>query len=253
MDYDIQKASMLKRISAWILDLILLCVLATGCIWLVACVVDYDGHSTALEGYYSQYETQYNTSFSYTEEEVSALPEEEQAAYQAACEALMKDSAAIQEYNIVIQLTLLMVCIGIFLATLILEFFIPMFLRNGQTVGKKVFGLAVMRTNGVRIGNTSLFIRAILGKYAIETMMPVFLVIMIFLGLIGIGGTIVLFALLFIQLGLLIATSTNSTIHDKLADTVAVDMASQMIFETGEDRLAYEKRIAAEKAQRQSY
>lgn len=253
MIYDIQKGSLLKRISAWFLDAILLCVLAAGCIWAVSGIVNYDAHSMAMENYYTQYETEYNTSFSYNSQQLLELTEEELARYEAACEAMANDAQVIATYNMVLQLTLLMACIGIFLAKLILEFFVPMALKNGQTIGKKVFGLGVMRSNGLRLGNTSLFIRAVLGKYAIETMVPVFIVIMWLLGLVGIGGTAVLLALSAIQLGMLVATATNSLIHDKLADTVVVDLASQMIFETEEDRQAYIDRIAAEKDERRAY
>ena len=37
-------------------------------------------------------------------------------------------------------------------------------------------------------------------------------------------------------------TRTNSCIHDRLAMTVVVDMASQMIFETPEDLLEFKKK-----------
>ena len=40
---------------------------------------------------------------------------------------------------------------------------------------------------------------------------------------------------------------------DKLANTVTVDLASQMIFNTEEDLIAYKQKIAAEKAAKQSY
>ena len=40
---------------------------------------------------------------------------------------------------------------------------------------------------------------------------------------------------------------------DKLANTVTVDVASQMIFKTHEDMIAYKQKIAAEKAAAQTY
>lgn len=253
MNYDIQKASLLKRISAWVLDAILLSVLATGCIWVVSNIANYDEHGDRLQAYYTQYETEYNTSFDYTSEEYAALTAEEQAAYDKAYQAMISDEAVMDTFYMVMQLTVMMVCIGFFMAKLILEFLIPLWLRNGQTVGKKIFGLAVMRTDGVRIGGVSLFIRSILGKYAIETMIPVFVVMMWMLGIAGLGGTVVVLILMAVQLGMLIATHTNALIHDKLADTVVVDMASQMIFESQQDRLDYQKRIAAEKADQRPY
>lgn len=253
MVYDLQKASLLKRISAWVLDAILLSVLAVGFAWVVSDIVQFDEHSAQLEAYYNQYATEYGTSFDYTHGEYLALSEVERAAYDAAYEAMIADEDVIYTYNLVLQLTLLLISLGVFLAVLVLEFIIPLWLRNGQTVGKKIFGLAVMRTNGVKIGGVSMFIRAILGKYAVETMIPVFIVTMWLLSIIGFEGTIVLVILLLAQVILLITTNTNSLIHDKLSDSVVVDMSSQMIFASEAARLEYQQRIAAENANRQSY
>ena len=72
----------------------------------------------------------------------------------------------------------------------------------------------------------------------------------------GSGGWIaitVIGILLIVQVVLMVKSGTNSLIHDKLADTVTVDMASQMIFATEEDLLDYKKKVAAEKAERQTY
>lgn len=251
--FDIQKAGLLKRVSAWILDLILLVILSAGFAWIISDVVGYDAKSTQLEAYYTQYETEYNTSFTYTPEEYEAMTEEQKANYDAAYKALLEDQNVIDLYNMVIRLTIVILSIGILLSTLVLEFAIPLWLRNGQTVGKKIFGLAVMRTNSVRVNGVCMFIRSILGKYTIETMIPVLIVTMWMLNLAGMGMTVVLVGLLLAQLVVVIVTSNNALIHDLLADTVVVDLASQMIFQSEEDRLAYQQREAAEKAERQFY
>ena len=51
----------------------------------------------------------------------------------------------------------------------------------------------------------------------------------------------------------MISTPTNSLIHDLLANTVVVDYASQMIFETREDMIHYKEKIHAEMAAKQEY
>lgn len=257
MNYDLQKASLLKRFSAWLLDAILLCVLATGCIWAVSDIVNLNRHTDQLNAYYEQYEAEYNISFNITREAYDAMTQEEREAYDAALEdatrAMNEDEDVMQTFSVIVQLLLLVCSIGIFLARLILDFLIPLWLRNGQTLGKKVFGLAVMRTNGVRLGSVSLFIRAILGKYTIGTMIPIFVLIMSMTGILGTMGTLMLFVLLGAQIILMITTVTNSMIHDKLSDTVVVDLSSQLIFDSPEELLAYQQRIAAEKAERQTY
>jgi uncharacterized RDD family membrane protein YckC len=76
---------------------------------------------------------------------------------------------------------------------------------------------------------------------------------MIFYGMIGLLGTIILGLLLLLQLILLLATKRNAVIHDLLADTVVVDFASQMIYDTEEDLIAAKKQAAAEKANKTRY
>ena len=110
-----------------------------------------------------------------------------------------------------------------------------------------------MRSNGVRISHVSLFIRAILGKYAIETMIPVYLVMMIFMNTIGIVGPIVIIAIILLELILIISTSNNQLIHCILSDTVVVDYASQRIFDSEEELLEYKKREARERVERDPY
>ena len=52
-------------------------------------------------------------------------------------------------------------------------------------------------------------------------------------------GTATLLLLLVLQIGVMVKTQTNSSIHDLLSDTMVVDLVSQRIFETEEERVAY--------------
>lgn len=54
--FDLQKASMLKRASAWLLDVILLSVLATGFALLLSAAFGYDNYNDNLQRYYTEYE-----------------------------------------------------------------------------------------------------------------------------------------------------------------------------------------------------
>ena len=84
-------------------------------------------------------------------------------------------------------------------------------------------------------------------------MVPAAIIILSLLGSAGIAGPTVLLLILVLQIGLIIGTKTNSAIHDVLAYTVAVDLASQMIFESAEQMLEYKKKIHAEAADRAQY
>ena len=160
---------------------------------------------------------------------------------------------AMKAYGVVSQLMVLTLSLSLFFAFLIWEFIIPLFLHNGTTVGKKIFGLCVMRTNCVKINGVSLFIRAILGKYTIETMIPAYLIMMVFMGSIGIVAPIVVCGILVFQLILLFSTKKNQLIHCILSDTCVVDYASQMIYENEEALLEAMKMDGKEKAQNDPY
>lgn len=249
MIYDLQKASVLKRASAWLLDAILLLVLACGFGMVLSSVLNFDHYTDTLNACYEKYEKEYDIDF----EDYSNLTEEEQARYDAADAALQKDEEAQKAYNMVVYLSLTILTFSILLSYLALEFGVPLLFGNGQTVGKKVFGIALMRIDGVKLSVLSLFVRSILGKFTIETMIPVLIFMMMLLGAIGVVGPLVLFAILVLQIALVVVTKTNSAIHDQMAATVAVDLSSQMIFDSPEALMDYKKRIHAEQVKRETY
>ncbi len=253
MIYDLQRASMWKRISAWLLDAILLCVVATAMALLLSSVLNYDSYSQQLDARYAHYEAEYGVSRDVTQAEVDAMSPDELAAMEAASLALSEDAEAMYAYTMMLQLIILIVSIAILLAYLVLEFFVPLAFRNGQTVGKKVFGIGVMRQDGVRVNGICMFIRTVLGKYAIETMIPVMMALMLFFGSVGEIGWVIVGVILILQIFFLATTRERCLIHDKLATTVAVDLASQMIFSSTEDLIAYKQKVAAEKAANQVY
>lgn len=253
MRFDLQKASLGKRLPAWMLDAILLVILATAVAALLSFAFGYDGHVQKLQAAYEKYEKLYGIDFDLSQDEIAKLSEEQKDVYEQAFEAMNKDSEAIHAYSMVLNLALVMLSLSILIPYVLLEFLVPLWFGNGQTIGKKIFGIALMRTDGVRVTTFMMFVRTILGKYTLETMIPVLIVTMMLFGMVGIVGTIVLALLLFIQLGLLLANRTRSVIHDLFACTVVVDLASQMMFDTPEALLEYQKRIHAEEATDSDY
>lgn len=252
---DIQVASTWKRISALLLDLILLAILATGFGYLVSRIVSYDEKAQVVQSYIDQYEKEYeeryHISFSISEEDFEKLSEEEKATYNKAQEelsaALESDEAAQAAYRLVMTLTVLIVSIGIFFAFLVLEFAVPLLFRDGRTVGKFVFSLCLVRENGVRVSPPQLFIRAILGKYAIETMIPAYIIIMMLFGAISsLIAIVFICVILFLQVILMSVTKYNQSLHDMLAGTVCADRESQKIFESAEALAEYKEQIALE-------
>lgn len=253
MEQELQKASLWKRIAAGIFDLILIAILATGFGWLLSTALHYDGYNDTLEAAYAKYESQYGVTFQITQEEYEAFDQVARQAYDDAYAALIADNEAMHAYNMAVNLMLLITTGAILLALILLCFVVPLLLGNGQTVGKKIFSLCLMRTDGVKVNNLQLFTRAVLGQFAVETMIPAYVIFMIFWGTVDLFGLLLIAALLIAQCVIMATTKTNSLLHDLMAGTVVVDFGSQRIFRTTEDLIAHKKQVAADRAARQSY
>lgn len=252
MIYDIQKASMMKRFSAWLLDIILFMVVVTGCMYGWAYVFDPTPHIEELSGIMESYEQQFGGSLDMTEEAFNKLSAEEQEearqVSQKINEALNKDEKALKLLEMIATYIFAMISLSILCAHLLLEFLIPLFLKNGQTLGKKCFGIALMRKDGVKVTPLMMFVRSILGKSTVETMLPAMLLVLAMLGA-GMLTTYLCFGLLIAQVIVPLWTANKTAIHDLIACTVAVDMSSQMIFDTPEQMEAYKARVDAEYSQ----
>lgn len=253
MAHELQTANLWKRIAAWLFDGILLGVLAVAFGVLLSALLGYDSYSETFDRAYAGYEAQYGITFEISQTEYEALPEARRENYDAAYTALIGDQEAMNAYGKMMSLTPTILSIGIFAAVVLWEFVIPLWLGNGRTLGKKIFGLCLVRVDGVRMNTLQLFTRSILGKYAVEIMIPVLIVLMIFWGTMGVMGTVVLLALTVGQCVSVLVTRSNSAIHDLMAGTAVVDYASQTIFRTTEDLVAYQKKLAAERAAREPY
>jgi uncharacterized RDD family membrane protein YckC len=236
-----------------LLDFILLVVLATGVGMVVSAITGFDTYNDALGQRQAQYEQQYGVSFDLSQSEFAELTEEEQKKLTDAYDELAKDPDFIYNYNMVINLSLTIVSTSLLVAYLALEFVVPLLFGNGQTVGKKIFGIAVMKLSGIKVDAVSLFVRTLLGKFTFETMIPLLLLLMMLWGAIGMVGPLVIGAILVTEIVFMITSHTNAMIHDKLAQTVAVDMQSQMIFASEAELLAYKAKAHEEMVKKQSY
>lgn len=250
---DLQKANPWKRISAYLFDMILLVILIVGIAFLLSSILGYDTQSDKMEALSQKYATLYGVDLDISVEDYNALSPEEHARYDAATEAFAADAEANYLYSLLINLTLIITTFSILIACLILEFAVPLLFGNGQTLGKKIFGIGVMRADGVRVTSLLVFIRTVLGKFTVETMIPVLLAISVYFGVLDIVGVIVILGILVLQIALILSSRTRSAIHDMISGTVTVDIASQMIFETREEMLEYRKKLHAERAEKAAY
>ena len=250
---------MWKRISAFLCEIILLCIVAVGIALLLSTILGVDAQQSKMISICAQYTDQYKLnefmtdselkdalSLTMTEERFNALTEKQQTTFQEATKALYSDKDYLHAYGMVNQLILIVITFSLLISHLLLEFVVPLLFKNGQTVGKKVFGVAVMRMDGVKVSPLFLLVRTVLGKYAVETMIPVFVLLSFVLGTASIVTIVLLFLLIIAQIILLIFTQARTPLHDMLAGTVTVDFASQMIFNSPEELLEYKKKLHAE-------
>lgn len=264
--FELKKIGIVKRASAWLLDAILLAVLTTGFMWIISLICGYEKEADLSVQYYGEWNTFRETyaqdvaeHFGYTYEEVDGVFIVRKEGQDASLDDVMgdlvetegKDEAVAEAYaaynalppiatvdaqsRYVSNLLFMMVSVGLCLAYLILEFVVPIFFKNGQTIGKKVFGICLVRPDCVKISTLSLFARTVLGKYAIETMFPVLLVFLFLFGAMGWLAFVLLGALLILNIVLFFATKNRTPIHDILAFTVAVDMQLQMVYQSEEE------------------
>ena len=115
---DLQKANILKRISAYILDLILLTIVITGAAFALSAIFKYDSYSETLDRIYNEYEAEYGIDFDISAEEFSALPEEEKKVYEDVNRLMNENEEAIEAYNMTVNLALVITSLSILIATL---------------------------------------------------------------------------------------------------------------------------------------
>ena len=244
----------MKRISAFLLDFILLAIATTGAMLMMNTLTSYDT-------YYDEYLLIITeTKESYNIPAIEQMTEEERLiygedainqAYSDYLDEINNNKEFIRLENLISSLGLLNITISLLFAYLLFELIVPLILKNGQTIGKKVFSIAVMRNDGIKISSMSLFVRTILGKYTIETMVPVAMLLMFFTA--PIMAIFVILLILLLQVVLLITSKKRAMIHDYLAYTVVVDFQSQMIFDSVKAKQEYQLRLHKEAAEKATY
>ena len=235
MSQKIQKASFWKRISAFLMDGVVMVVLALGFGVAFMGITHFNDHNQQIQAAYVQYETEYGISFELTEEEYLSMPQQRREQFDQAYAALIADEEAMYAYSMTIYLAVLITIASLLLAVVLLEFVGPLLLGNGQTLGKKLFGLKVVCIDGGEMTMARLFLRTMVGKFTIELMIPVLLVVLMFLQIVGVAGLFGASAVILLQVILLGNSKSNMAIHDRLAKTVVVDQTMQILTEELEE------------------
>lgn len=235
------------------LDFILICILATGFATLIAWATGLDNYINQVSAAYDNVYERYGVEFPISEDSYNEMTDEERAncdtAYEVLCAALEENNCYAMTYS----LLLMSMSSGLLLSFVILEFVLPLVFKNGQTLGKKVFGLGVVFPNSVRVTRFAMFVRSLLGKYTLETMVPLLIIIMFLFQTIGVLGLILPAGLLILQICVFAFNKNRPFVHDIVSNTVVVDMSSQMIFDSYDDLVSYKANKALENSKKSDY
>ncbi len=260
--FTLDRANMWKRISAWLLDKILLVIIATGFAFLISWITKYDSYSDNYYAKYEEYQETYGLDFSDIEvqtymakykssDECTAEEVADKEKCHTAVEAykaFSNDEDVLYNWNMRVNLTLIMVTTSTLLAIMLCEFFVPLFLKNGQTVGKLCFNICLVKNNCVRVNNLMIFTRALLGKFAIESIIPIYAVVLMLFFNGGRIWIIITGLILVINFVLVFFTRNHTPIHDLLAGTIVVDKSSQMIYQNDEELIRAKEEEAKKEA-----
>lgn len=271
MDTSLQKADIWKRISAFLCDATCIIFLSLAMVLLLTLVTGLNNHAATMNdrresiikeaGYVLPEEVPEGNEeggensipkeniYPSSNEDVENLSGEALERYKATDKKIRTDEIYVKEFTLFVSISLIIITFSILISFLIFEFTIPLLLKNGQTLGKKVFGVAVMRADGVKITPSLLFLRAIVCKFTLETMVPVMALIAAAIFQWWIMAGILIVGILVLQAILLFFTKERTTIHDTCTYTVTVDMGSQKIFDTIEEKAEYIARIQKEIAE----
>lgn len=258
MGLDLQKASVSKRLAAFMIDFFIFILLFSLIASLCSFIFGFGSSVEAFFDIYDKYKEKYELDDLYTQnyDEYMKLPDDVKLRYEAATEEFEKSGDAARVYELLIEIAIkafFIISISILFSFVVTELAVPLFLKNGQTLGKKLFAIGIMRLDGVKITNFQLFVRAIVGKCIIETLIPVMFILLSFFGALGGLGYLVVALFVLVQAIMFIVTKNKYGLHDALAVTVAVDMQTQMIFNSHEELIAYKTKLHEEEVQNSPY
>lgn len=234
-------------------DAILVITVAVGIAYLLSAAFRYDDTIAQREQLREDYESKHGVVFDISAEDYEKLSEEEIQKINDAYAEFASDDKVNQLDVKIVNLTLIIIVFSALIPITIFEFVIPLCFGHGRTLGKKIFSTGVMRVDGVKVSVFQLFVRSILGKFTLETMIPIFLILLFLFEVMPLACLVGLMVLGLLQAALILFTHLRTPIHDMIAGTTVVDYASQMIFDSPEALLEYKERVHAEAAEKAEY
>lgn len=242
------KAKPIKRFVAYVIDMLLLLAITFGVMVPMCSWLGYEDSRAELVPFYEKYSQEYGIDLQISGTEYDELSQKQKEAYDKAYDAMNQDKDALYVMNKVLFAVLASAAVGFLVGYVILEVALPLILKNGQTIGKKAMKLCVMHKAHVTVSPWQVIFRAILGKYFIGTLIPMVLLALPELKIWIISGSLILALIAMTQAFIVLMSQANCGIHDKLFNTVVADFEQQHIFDTLEERRAYDAELEAREA-----
>ena len=190
--YGIQKASGFRRLAAFLLDVILVCILATGFAAATTSLIKYDDLSGKLNEKYLEYGlASYNEEGNLVHCEI---PFQEQGesdedylerlktndCYNAYVNLNNDDEAIALEAELV-RYTFIIITVSVLLSTAIVYLVFPLLFMNGQTLGMKFVQVGLVTNKGIQVNFANVFLRWSMGFFIIDIMIPIYCLIYVLL------------------------------------------------------------------------
>ncbi len=245
MNKTLRKVPFFKRLLALMLDWMFIVILISTCVIPMSWLMKVSDYGEKFDNYYSKYEKMYGVNFGLTPEEFNALTEEELKLYEEAYNALTSDEEATAAHDALLKRMLGSIELSILAAYLVMDVLFPLMFKNGQTLGKRAFNLSVVRTNGEPASMLTILSRTVIGKFTLETAIPVLVISSILMGSLNLFGVLYAAAILIANVILLI--KKNIVLHDLLADTVVVACEAPAARKKNDEPFAHKAKISTAK------
>ena len=121
---------------------------------------------------------------------------------------------------------------SIFIAGALVYILMPIILKNGQTIGKKVFGLGLANSDGYKFTNTRLLMRFV--PFAVVDI-SLFFMILVNLYLV----LLIVLIIFLVSFALAMSSPKRMSLHDLTAQTIVVDLKTSTLFSTVEEEESY--------------
>ena len=232
--YTPTNAKLIKRLAAYMIDIITIIILFTGVLFVLSEIFNYMELSNQLEQLYIELGVKVADS-----EGKYDFCDVKNDTCKQALKVLYEHEKFYPIFNSV-QNFLIYAPIGsIFVSLLVFELIMPLIFKNGQTIGMKLFNIALLSKNHIRVKPIQIFVRFLFGKFIINGIIPVIGVMYIFVSE-GAGMTGAMLLLLFIIANVACyGIGQNKTlIPDALSGCFPIDLQEQIFFDTEDELIA---------------